>query len=173
MDTKALVPDEQAADEDLTQMFMSLVGALAWLTLTMPAICIYVAFLQRQCKAPTLGHVRRANRLLRWIRRNKTRLGIWFQRLKPPLRVMTLSDSAFKAQDYQGLVMRGCIILLAEVGPGTPQGVALAPDQTVRCQVLDWYSRTHSRVVKIHLRSRIAQCARCCRPRQRSYNSNE
>ena len=61
---------------------------------------------------------------------------------------MTLSDSAFKAQDYQGLVMRGCIILLAEVGPGTPQGVALAPDQTVRCQVLDWYSRKHSRVVR-------------------------
>ena len=120
MDTKAFVPDEQAADGDLTQLFMSLVGALAWLTLTMPAICIYVAFLQRQCKAPTIGHVRRANRLLRWIRRNKTRLGIWFQRLKPPLSVMTLSDSAFKALDYQGLVMRGCIILLAEVGPSTP-----------------------------------------------------
>ena len=36
-DAKALVPDEQVADEDLQQLFMSCVGALAWLTLTMPA----------------------------------------------------------------------------------------------------------------------------------------
>ena len=40
VDAKALVPDEQDCDEDLKQLFMSLVGALAWLTLTMPAICI-------------------------------------------------------------------------------------------------------------------------------------
>ena len=65
-------------------------------------------------KAPTLGHIRRANRLLRWIRRNQKRLGVYFKPLRTPLRVITLSDSAFKAQDYQGLVMRGCVILLAE-----------------------------------------------------------
>ncbi len=44
---------------------MSLVGALAWLVLTMPIICIYVDYLQRQTKAPNLGHIRRANWLLR------------------------------------------------------------------------------------------------------------
>ena len=113
VDTRALVPDDTPADDDEKQLYMSLVGALAWLILTMPAICIYVAYLQRQCQAPTIGHVRKANRLLRWIRNNKQRLGIWFRRLKPPLRVVTLSDSAFKAQDYQGLVMRGCAIPLA------------------------------------------------------------
>ena len=43
VDAKALVPDEEPADEDLSQLFMSLVGALAWLILTMPSICIYVA----------------------------------------------------------------------------------------------------------------------------------
>ena len=150
VDAKALVPDEHACDEDLTQLFMSLVGALAWLTLTMPAISIYVAFLQRPCKAPVLGHVRRANRLLRWIRRNKKRLGIWFQKLKLPVRVITLSDSAFNAQDYQGLLMWGCIILLIEEGASCPTGHALVPNQSVRCQVLDWYVRKHSRVVRSH-----------------------
>ena len=114
VDAKALVPDEEPADEDLSQLFMSLVGALAWLILTMPSICIYVAYLQRQTKAPNLGHIRRANRLLRWIRRNIKRLGVYFQRLRTPVCVVTLSDSAFKAQDYQGLVMRGCVNLLAE-----------------------------------------------------------
>jgi len=72
-DLNALVSDDTPADEDMTAMFMSLVGALAWLVLTMPAICVYVAYLQRHTKAPTLGHVRRGNRLLRWIRRSKSR----------------------------------------------------------------------------------------------------
>ena len=31
VDAKALVPDEEPADEDVSQLFMSLVGALAWL----------------------------------------------------------------------------------------------------------------------------------------------
>ena len=42
-DAKALVPDEKPADEDLGQLFMSLVGSLAWLILTIPSISIYVA----------------------------------------------------------------------------------------------------------------------------------
>ena len=84
MDAKALVPDEEPADEDLSQLFMSLVGALAWLVLTMPSICIYVAYLQRQTKAPTLGHIGRANRLLRWIHRNLKQLGVHVRRIQPP-----------------------------------------------------------------------------------------
>ena len=117
----------------------------------MPSICIYVADLQRQAKSPNLGHIRRANRLLRWVRRNLNKLGVYFRRLRAPLRVVTLSDSAFKAQDYQGLVMRGCVILLAEDTPAPAGGDAsltLVPGQEVKCQVLDWYSRKHSRVVR-------------------------
>ena len=40
VDKKALVPDEHPADDDMKQLFMSLVGALAWLIMTMPSICI-------------------------------------------------------------------------------------------------------------------------------------
>ena len=96
------MPDEELAGEDLGQLFMSLVGALAWLILTIPAISIYVAYLQRQTKCPNMGHIRRANRLHRWLRRHFKWLGVWFRRLRAPVRVMTLSDSAFKSQDYQG-----------------------------------------------------------------------
>ena len=45
---KTLVPDEHPADDDMKQLHMSIVGAMAWLIMTMPAICIYVAFLQRK-----------------------------------------------------------------------------------------------------------------------------
>ena len=75
IDAKALVPDEQPADEDTKQLLMSLVGALALLILTMPCICIYVAFLQRQTQAPTVGHVRKTKRVLRRTRSHKKRLG--------------------------------------------------------------------------------------------------
>ena len=62
--------DDDEADEDLKQIYMSLVGALEWLIPTLPAVCVYVAVLQRQTKSPTIGHVRSANWLLKWIRKN-------------------------------------------------------------------------------------------------------
>ena len=67
----ALAADDQPAYAETTALYMSLVGALAWLVLTMPSICVYVAFLQRRTKAPLLGHVRKANRLLRWVRKHR------------------------------------------------------------------------------------------------------
>ena len=73
----------------------------------------------------------------RWIRRNKHRLGVRFCKLKGPLRFMCLRDSAFKAQDYQGLVMRVCIIMLAEAGlnPGGGSPLVMKTGQDVNCQV--------------------------------------
>ena len=147
----ALLGDDETADEDLKALFMSLVGALAWLVLTMPCICVYVAFLQRQTQSPTMGHIRKANRLLRWVRKHRLRLGIWFRRLSGPLRLVAISDSAFKAEEYKGLVMRGCVILLAEVHGGDASythDLGWKSKSTVRCQVLDWYARKHSRVVR-------------------------
>ena len=47
--------------------------------------------------------------------------------------------------------MRGCIIMLAELGAAgcsSTQDASLRPNHEVRCQVLDWYARKHSRVVR-------------------------
>lgn len=53
LDSIAFARDEDPADDDVRQLYMSLVGALAWLILSVPAICVYVAFLQRHGQAPT------------------------------------------------------------------------------------------------------------------------
>jgi hypothetical protein len=74
--------------------FQSLVGALAWLTLTMVPICVYVAHLQRQTKQCNYGDIRNANRLLRWIVRNTTKLGVLFAKLEEPVELTVISDSA-------------------------------------------------------------------------------
>ena len=55
MDAKALVPDKEPADEDLSQLFMSLVGALAWLILAMPSTCIYSPTCRDRPSHPTSG----------------------------------------------------------------------------------------------------------------------
>ena len=44
--------------------------------------------------------------------------------------------------------MRDCIISLIEEGASSSTELALVPNQPVRCQVLDWYARKHSRVVR-------------------------
>ena len=122
---------------------------MAWLILTMPAVCVYVAFLQRHTKAQTLGHVRSAKRILLWIRKNLKRLGVRYQRLQEPLRLIALSDSAFKAQDYDGLVVRGCVIVLAEAAVDKDDShKPWTTGTTVRLHLLDWYSRKHTRVVR-------------------------
>ena len=174
VDAKALVPDEHPADDDMTQLFMSSVGAMTWLIMTMPCICIYVAFLQRQTQTPNLGHIRRANRLLRWIRRNKSRLGIWFCRQQPPLRVVTLPVSASMAQDCKGLVMRGCVIVLAEhrATDSTPQGVAcLKPGQEGSMPSLRVACTNTFSSGPFHIRRRASQPTRRCRTGQHDCHS--
>ena len=54
-DMKALVPDEHPAEDDMRQLYMSLVGAMAWLIMTMPAICIDVAFSSDRLSRQLLG----------------------------------------------------------------------------------------------------------------------
>ena len=83
---------------------------------------------------------------------------IYDRRLGGSLRLLTLPDSAFKAQDTQGLVMRRCTILLVEAGADSAESsVAYNPktsDMTypnkteVECHVLEWCSRKRSRAVR-------------------------
>ena len=133
--------DDTAASPAMLATYQSLVGALAWLTLTMVPIAVDVAWLQRQTKTPTYGHIRNANRLLRWIVRNVATLGVRFVKLREPLELTVISDSAFKALDTKGLVMRGCVVALREAGE-------LHSGSVCKCMVLDWYSKKHSHVVR-------------------------
>lgn len=174
IDSAAFARDDQLADTELRQLYMSLVGALAWLLLTMSAICVCISYLQRHTQATTLNPVKLANRLHAWITRNREKLVIYYRRLLGPLRLLTLSDSAFKAQDTQGLVMRGCIILLVEGGSDSAESsVAYNPktsDMTyrtttnVKCHVLDWCSWKHSRIVRSTYAAELLRATGCDQP---------
>ena len=55
LDAVATAGAEQPVDDDLRGCFCTLLGGVAWLCLTSPAISFYVAYLQRHLKARSSG----------------------------------------------------------------------------------------------------------------------
>eukprot|EP00959_Pyramimonas_sp_CCMP1952_P122107 2552557-Pyramimonas_sp.AAC.1 len=69
-------------------------------------ICIYVAALQRHGKAPKVGHLRKMDVQLKYLKENP--LVLTAQRLTPPVKLMSVRDAAFRREpDDAGLAMRG------------------------------------------------------------------
>jgi len=62
------------SEESLHKLYMSLLGAVAYLAHTRLDIVVFVCALQRHSAKSKLEHVKRLNRLLRWIQRNPKKL---------------------------------------------------------------------------------------------------
>ena len=140
LDAVATQSADTPVDAELRGCYSTLLGGAAWMTLTMPMIAVYVSYLQRHLKEPTIQHLRDLNRLVQWVKTHPQSL--CFKALVPPLRLVAVSDSSFSAGDTQGLVMRGYILLLA----GAEADSTTAPGG--RCQVLDWYARKQPHVCR-------------------------
>jgi hypothetical protein len=121
-----------------TASFLTVLGGLSWLIQTRMDIAVYVCALQRVSKAPLVVHYIRLNRLVKWVKRKPT--GLTFHKLRTPLKVIAISDSAFRKEDSSGLAMRGAIIAIAEASSNqTPGG---------KLHVIDFYSRKQRRVTR-------------------------
>ena len=103
-------------EETVRAMFISLLGAVAYLLLTRTDVAVYVSALQRVSSKPTSLHVRRLNALLKWIQQNPTSLRYSSFTRAPSL--LAVSDSAFKAEEDKGLAMRGVLLGLSECSTG-------------------------------------------------------
>ena len=152
LDSVATQPPDTPVDADLKGCFATLLGGAAWMTLTATPIAVYVSYLQRHLKAPTVKHLKDLNRLVQWIVTHPQSL--WYRPLTPPLRLVAVSDSSFSAGDTQGLVMRGCLLLLMGTDradecwrrdvPADRRGACPGG----RCQVVDWYARKQPHVCR-------------------------
>jgi len=126
------------APAELQKYYMTLLGGVAWLCLTRPATCVYVSYLQRHAKKPTMRHIRDLNRLVRWNR--KTPQSMVYRHLPGQLKLVVVPDSSFSAGDTEGLVMRGCFIMIvAQDQECSPTGMVA---------VLDFYARKQSHVCR-------------------------
>ena len=117
----------------LHQLFISLLGAIAYATHTRVDVMVFIVALQRQNHNPEVQHVRRLNKLLRWVQRNPKKLA--YKKLpsrETHLRI--ISDAAFKKEIEEGHCLRGALYLRA---PGdTTESFVTTQKETV-VHVLD------------------------------------
>ena len=130
--------DRSLTPSELTQ-YQSLLGGLSWLIQTRTDIAIYVCALQRAACRATVGHIAKLNKLVKWVRRKQCPLTYWF--LRGGHKILVVSDAAFRKEEAAGLAMRGAMIGIAEVHPGSgsPGG---------RFHLMEFYARKQRRVVR-------------------------
>ena len=66
--------NNEAATEELASMFLSLLMALAFTSLTRPDLAVYITALQRVAQKPQVLHIRRLNSIVRWAQGNPKKL---------------------------------------------------------------------------------------------------
>ena len=90
--------------------YQSLLGAVAWTVNTRAEIAIFVGALQRVAKSPRYIDLKRLNTVLKFMKKHP--MDTVFRRLVGPLKIIAVSDSAFKRQDESPLACRGSLTLL-------------------------------------------------------------
>ena len=103
--------------DELKTLFWSLLGALSWLQQTRADIAPFIGYLQRVAHEPVIDHVKKANHILRYVRRVKC--GLCYRRLMPPLKMVTVADSAYKANEdlTECTALRGYLVLIVGSNP--------------------------------------------------------
>ena len=134
--------DEAPVSETGQAAFATLLGGVAWLCLTMVPICVYVQALQRHGAQPRAIDLKKLNVLLRWVRRHK--VGILYERQEGQLRLVGVSDAAFKAipEDSSGLALRGCVVVLKGDSATSPAAL------NGKAMMLEYVCRRQRRVVR-------------------------
>jgi hypothetical protein len=139
LDMTGVDPDnlDMSCSEAQHSAYLSLLGGLSWLVQTRMNVSVFVCALQRNAKSPKLEHYVKLNRLTKWVKHKKCQLT--YKKLVGPLKVLTISDSAFKKEDCTGLAMRGALICIAEKNDSTPGG---------NLHVIEFYSRKQRRITR-------------------------
>ena len=104
--------NEEKCVEALHQLYMSLLGALAYATLTRVDVMVFIVALQRHGHSPEVQHARKLNKLMRWVQRHPKKL--CYKRFPhasgspsaeagvPKTHLKIISDAAFKKETEKG-----------------------------------------------------------------------
>ena len=87
---------------------MSLLGGVGWVVQTRPDVITYVGALQRNLKKPKAVHLRRLNRVVRYLQTHP--LCIRYHKVPAPTKLGVISDSAFRADEPDCLAIKSGII---------------------------------------------------------------
>ena len=144
---------EQVCDQALKEQYWSVLGALAFATITRPDIAVFVAALQRVTHAPLIIHCKRLNAVIRWAQRNAkkiiySRFGGDIQSV-PSSHLRMISDAAFKKEEDDGHSMRGAIYMRC-LGNTAADFVKTAPGH-----LIEFVSRQQRRVTRATFTSEL------------------
>ena len=114
----AEIPSTRKDDELLTPseitMFRSILGGLLWLTATRLDLIAEVCALQSQVTRAKVAHLRQANGVVKRARQEVGQgMGLYFQKLRPPLRLACVHDSS-AAGNTRHYAQEGILVLLCE-----------------------------------------------------------
>ena len=135
-------PDTGVSDP-LHVDYMSVTGGVGWLAQFRYDASVYIGALQRATQKPTIDNCISVNRLLKWLKRTPAHL--IYKRLEGPLRIMVITDSAFKRTDPDGLATRGHLVMVGTMlkhKDGNPEEPSLLG------HIMDGISRRHKRVAR-------------------------
>ena len=124
-------PEGPEVSFHLQQLYMSLLGAVAWVLQTRVDLAVYVSALQRHSGKAQAIHVKRLSSVVRYAQRHKRRLT--YRRLKAvvpsgaaasQVELRAIVDSAFRKEDTSGHAVRGAVFLrcapqTSNLQPGT------------------------------------------------------
>ena len=103
--------NEDKCSPELTELYQSLVGAIAYLAQTRVDALVFISALQRHNHSPQIVHVKRANKLLGWLQHTPKKLA--YRTLKiggshcaepKETHLRILSDAAFKREGEKDIV---------------------------------------------------------------------
>ena len=82
--------DSESLTEAFTAGYLTLLGAVAWMVQTRLDLVVYVAALQRHSHHPTALHLKRLNRLVRYMQRNPQK--VYYRALQLPVCLIGVGD---------------------------------------------------------------------------------
>ena len=113
--------DKVYCGEILIQLFMSLLGAAAYALLTRTDAAVYIVALQRHNMKPQRIHIKRLNRIVRWIQKDQQK--VIFTRIQGPTYLRLVSDAAFRKEDDTGHALKGHLFLRAKLTVGEDSNI--------------------------------------------------
>ena len=136
---------ERECSAPLHQLFMSLLGAVAYALMTRVDVAVFVCALQRVTHKPLIIHVKRLNAVLRWMQANPKK--IWFRRMSGKTHLRCVGDAAFRKEENEGRSLRGAFFLRAVDGRQLAEATAsFTTSSTVH--IIDAVCKSQRRVTR-------------------------
>ena len=128
--------ESSCSDHDASA-YITLLGGLGWVVNSRADVAVFCGALQRCAKSPKYVDMKRLNTVIKYIKKHP--VVTLFRKLSGPLRVVAISDSAFRRQDESALACRGSMIVLGMDHLEQPGGLI---------HVIDFQSKKQKRVTR-------------------------